>query len=838
MSNPVATIGNSIPTPADPKVSRVIYSSLTFSQQEFYSYDATEFTPPAYGSFDPSDKGQRFFIYVSLTASLDDNCPQFVSEEVWATYKTTTSGFLTARDSIMPVLIIPSTQLVDNGIVMEEWSLSAFYEVPTEEFNWNVVEFNGSSIDVTKMIEYAKISSNFSSQYVALVAKDDTVAENVLEISLESPPQLPSGVAPISGPQGWNVGHDLVVDGAFLFMLNVTPSLPAAAGDLTAQKNPWAVRFEFGDVIMELDEVGALKVKFTSGVDRETNEQVVNLAEGKAKGSTPQASQLETIPYMLIVIPVWNGIIVASGNQQSKEVRLTTATFVPMKKGRSVLLEPYSTGFDPTAPASVEVGVGSGATNVIPNFGDKLTLKVTNARCEIAYLPCFFSREMWFDEWFVASDDVAGVVDYTYTVYPIWTANGTGAVLGDVTPQESVYVGPVADTSYWTVPWRLSMDKADRYAGEIFGAILGIEEERDFPIKNANGNFQLNWTGGTPGDPSPSTWSDYVQSISVSIGLDGSSGSIAVDRYGVAGQDSVAIQSIGAITVSIDGGNGTVGGSIFKGLGMGIGEQVGVDGATWTIPMIGLEKKMEDIALINVPFVDGFTVKKAVTFLTKYCGLNLDTSHALNAGIDKLSVSEDVNVARFDWKSGTSVKSAMEDIMNDVNYNYVVRDGVVYLYELDNFGVPVIGGIDFQPLYPDTILISEDQQPDFDDLRNELVIIGLEEVPEGTGTKIGDIPLWPRFEKRTTVTSPDVPWAKSIVSAIPGSLTQDELSDIADKIQAKSSTYLMTGRTTIPGNAEIRPYDRWGDFYIFSVSHQIDFSAKTWTTDLEFIAKT
>ena len=55
--------------------------------------------------------------------------------------------------------------------------------------------------------------------------------------------------------------------------------------------------------------------------------------------------------------------------------------------------------------------MGTGSTNAVPNFGTKMTITATNVRFDLAYLPTFFSRSMWFDEWFVASDDVAGIVD-------------------------------------------------------------------------------------------------------------------------------------------------------------------------------------------------------------------------------------------------------------------------------------------------------------------------------------------------------------------------------------------------------------------------------------------
>jgi hypothetical protein len=839
MSNPVATIGNTIPGPEDPKVERKTYSSILFENQKFYWYSEGEYSP-TYASFDPSDKGQRFFIFVLLYNALGVR-PEFVGEESWeTTVKRSGSGFLTGRFSIMPKVFVPSTILVDNGIQSPGLAYAAYADAATsiEAFNWNLQTLNGTSIPVTELIKYGQIGAYFGSQYVSIRAKDDATGKNEMKMQLVSPPTM-GGSAPSPGPEGWDTGHELVVDGAFIMLLNVVPSRPGTVDYAEVQENPWSLKFEFGDVIMEMNEVGAMKVNYTAGADREENVVTVNLAEGKTKEGPPQQQHIDDKqPYVILVYPVWNGIIIMSGNQDSPEVVKQSSTYIPMKRGRSVLLAPYSTGFDPSSPAPVEVGTGTGATNTIPSFGTQMNITATNVRFELAYLPCFFSREMWFDEWFVANDDIPGQVDYTYNVYPIWTANGTSAVLGPTTPTMSGTAGPVVDTTYWYVQWRLAMSAHDRYAGEVFGSILEIIEEEDFPIKNDNGNFDLIWSGGSPGDPNPGSWENYIQSLSATVSLDGSSGSVSVDKYGVAGQDAVATQSIGAFTIDMTGGFGTVAGSIFQGLALGTSEQASSDGATWEIPLIGLEKKLEDILLINVPFFDGETLKTAMDFLTKYAGLNVDYSNAPNAAADRLSVSEDVNVPRFDWKSGTSVRSAIEDCMNDLNYEYVVRDGVVYVYELNNFGLPVFTGPDWEPSYPDTKLILENQTPDFEDLRNKIVVTALKQVPEGSGSNIKDVPLWPRFERRDTITTPDIPWAKTMFQAISGALDEPELSAIADNFQQKTANYLVIGRTTVPGNANIKPYDRWGSLYIISVTHNIDFNAKTWTTDIEFASGT
>jgi hypothetical protein len=848
MSNPVATIGNTINGPADPQVVRKQFTRIVYDQQDFFTYAFGEYDP-TYTVFDPTDLGERFFIFVPLVDALDGNTPvkpEFVTQESWdnnggpegGPVGNSASGFVTAVNSVMPKLIVPSEILVDNGFNSSGASTSKFWaEVQKgakkgkDLFNWTMTDINGSPLTPADFYNFVQVGAFWGSQYMTIKQKDDEVNANTTTVELANPADPPTG--------DWlaSDSSDLVVGGAFILMLNVVPQRPATAPVEDVQENPWSITMEFGEVILDLAETGALKAT----IGGEENTLTANLSEGKTKEGPPQQQHIDDkSPFIILVYPVWNGIVIQSGVQDSIANVKPASVYVPKLKSPSILNPPYSNGFDPSAPAEVEVDVGSGATLVTVDFGSTLTLTAKNCRYDLSYQPVFFSNECWFDEFFVGSDDIGGTVSYAYSVYPIWTANGTAALL-DPTPTitQSTFSGSLPDTSYYYIQWRLSNTAHSRHAGEIFGSIIEVAETREFPIKNGNGSFNLNWTGGTPADPSPTgDWVDYIQSISVSITVDGSSGQIEVDKFGVAGQDAIATQSIGAITISCTGAEGTVGGSIFQGLAEGISENKSSDGATWTIPLMGLEKKLDDIALINVPFFDGEALSTTFDFMTRYAGIIDDQSGSPSAGSIQLSVSQDVNVARFDWKSGTSVRSALDDIMADTQQNFTVWDGRIYLWNLGTNGLPTSLGPDQSVNYPDTKVVLEDQTPDFDDVRNEIVVIALQAISDGKGTQQEDIPTVPRFETRQTTTTPDIPWAKSMVQPLPGFLTQAELSDIADRLQNASKAYTIVGRTTIAGNADIRPYDKWGDFIIYSVTHNIDFQAKSWTTDLEFRSTT
>jgi hypothetical protein len=312
---------------------------------------------------------------------------------------------------------------------------------------------------------------------------------------------------------------------------------------------------------------------------------------------------------------------------------------------------------------------------------------------------------------------------------------------------------------------------------------------------------------------------------------------MTVDKYGVAGQEAIANQKIGAVVLDVTGGISTKPGSIFTGLGMGISNTEATNESTWTIPLIGLEKKMEDIALINVPYFDGEQLHVVTDFLCRYAGLIADMSYA-NPSVP-LTVSDDINVVVFDWKAGTTVRAALDETMANVLHSYVVRDGKVFFYELDPItGLPINLGTNWSSQYPNAKVVMYDKTPDFEDMRNQIVVLGLEQENGGQGADIAGAPTFPRTEVRRMTTTPDVPWAKVFVRPVSGYLDTNRLGEIADKLSAALSKYELLGRTTIAGNANIKPYDQWGDYVIYGVTHNMDFRAKTWTTDLEFMRKT
>lgn len=820
MSNPVVTVKTNIPYPTDPTTTRKSYMLRVFDAVNFFLYKSGE----SASSYDPTGMGQEFYQLRQIGQAVGVTPPpEFVTWDTWPAIQVSPSVFITPNKSVMPKILTPSTLLVDNGITMEQQAYSAHWNQGGNSgllFNWNLGNFNGSPAGGANWFKNAQVGANFGSQYVSVKAKDDASASNMIDMNLQQPASLPTGDF---------VSTSMIGGGAFMLMLNIIGNTPGQASPPDNEENRWSIVIEFGEVTMTIADASTMKVKIG---DEETS---VNLAEGAAKEGPPQAQHMaDKAPYLIGVYPCWNGIVVTSGSQETPEVTKTASTFCRKHKDVTIQSADYGSWFNPHVPQNVEVGTGSGGSNVLVDMGSSIQLTAKNCRYEVAYLPRFFSRRMEMDGWIMLADDTDDIT-YTYRTYTIFTTNGNSDyVIGLPNPVQSSYPGSSDGTHYYYISWYMEADKYQRWAPEIFGYILETTELRQYSIKNRNGAFALEWGGTqTPADPLNTNWKNHIKSVSCTTSIDGSSGQITVDKFGCAGQQAVAVQNIGGIILEAYGGENTEGGEFFYGLAMGIAEAASNADATWTIPLIGLEKKMDDIALINPPFVDGEPLAEVVDFLCKYAGINYDLSDADATVV--LSVTEEINSARFDWKTGTSVRTALEDALKDVQHWYCVRDGVVFIYELGTNGLPVNLGPDRSGNYSIYNIVNIDRTPDFEDLRNYIVVMALQKVPEGQGTDIATVPTLPMIEARTKETTPDVPWARCLVQALPGTLDQAQLATVADRLSNMSTVYEVTGKLTIAGNAKIKPYDQWGEYVIYSVTHNLDLEAKTWITDLEFM---
>jgi len=873
-NNPKATIDNKLIYGAAVPIIRHTYTKVDFSQQSFRVYfkDPSDVNSDWWTTFIP--EGDQTFYFWDLGFAYEQSGkdkPDFVNASEWTVdgdektgLQRSPSGFVTTVNTMMPKLIVPSEGLVDNGLrqVTPLNTKIRDTEVTTmkdkDAFNWTVLKLNNTDVEPegqnpkdTKWWSSVNISGGIGKQSISIMSKDDAAGAegNTTSIYLDDPEtigNLPTG--------DWEPSGEIVGAGAFCIVVNVVPLVPGKAGpDKAAEK--WKMQMQFGEVNMSLEDNGALTVVIGEST---TKCQVTN---SDSQQVPPQYKQLggSGQKYMIAVYPVWNGVIVSNGVQDSRsQQRVSSQYCIKTKKSNMENLnEEEGTvyqrqgrggeigGFVTKDPKNVFIDTDK---DVIVRFGkeesggdnSRFSIVSQNCRYDTAWLPLFFTHEVLVDGYFVGQKSQAENVEtgqqqvtYEYLVYSVWTDNNTSYNLSS-TIETKIDINEDAEWKY--VRFHLYNDKPSRYAAEVFGYILHEKESRRFSTFNGNGSFQILVNGVEHGN-----WQDYVKSISVSVGLDGTSGQISVDKYGLANQTDIVDQSIGALTISMtDAPKSSKLGRIFTGYGFGISDSQGSDGAEWTVELRGLETKLQDIVLINVPFFDGETVGYVIQFLCGYGGIDYHPSGSFG---EFLPSSTDISVPLIDFKTGTTVIDAIDQIMELSAHNYVIqKDGIMQFYKLAADGLPVDieTHTDWKPEYPDTKVMSYDQKPDFEDLRNEIVMLGMRPMIASSkkrGTDVPNpqgLPIFPlTLLYRQYNIQPSIPWSKPMVYGVEGYTTEEKMADILPKLRALTRLYESTGSISIAGNAEIKPYDRWGNDVITSVSQNVDFQSKSWTTSLE-----
>jgi hypothetical protein len=325
-----------------------------------------------------------------------------------------------------------------------------------------------------------------------------------------------------------------------------------------------------------------------------------------------------------------------------------------------------------------------------------------------------------------------------------------------------------------------------------------------------------------------------VKSLQVSRGLDGSSGTIVWDRADPTFSLVAApVLRAGSVRVVVEGGNDTVGGTIFTGIAMprGLSNSDGANDVR--IPLKGREVKITEeggLRLVNMPFFDGCDHVEVVRTLCAYAGIEL-VNHAAPWRLpSNYSISNPV----VNFATGTPVWQALQEIQR-------MASTVGFFDRLGQFVYADVGS--FGPrnwVYEDYAIQSYDLEPDVTFLHNALVITGLvSDAP--LGASASDEVL--RSQSAATPTlmfvrlqaDVDIPWDKMAHYAIAGVLrSQAEMNRIALRAARGVARARVTGSVTIPGNAEIELLDVFnGEYIITAVSHQADTQAKSFRTSLQ-----
>ena len=789
-NNPLVSISTFSPGGGAASLPRYSYQKIDFSQRDFFVYAQGV---SGGSGITPNSANASYFVPLGDVITQ----PSFETDDAWKMLQGAGSGIATPVSSIMPKLMIPTQQWTDNGVKDVPAYATGLFDWTTE----SVADLEGN---------FSKAGVKKGQFFVSSKYKNDN---GLTEMTVNL--------------QANDATTGMVGVGAFCLLLDVTQLVPG--GVPPTEKQKWNVDFAFGEVAMSLADSGALTVAIGKTITK------VQLTDAAAKEAPPQTSLLKK-PYVICIAPTWNGLLISNGVQDVRSVVKVSSTYCAKTPGISISDPRYQTGggFDPKYPQDIEIS--SDATTTV-DLGTSITISASNCRFNLAYLPLFYSNTTVIENYFVGQNDKSGSEDvpastYQYEVFNVWTSNSTG-----YTATSTIEDGPVIDenTTWKIVKTILSTsegggDTFPRNAGELFSIIVRTREDTPPQVSNGTGTYQLSATG-SESSPRVGSWVDCIKNVSVNINLGGSSGTITVDKYALCGQGGSVTQSIGGLSIYVKGGYATTGGTIWSGLAYGAGMSESVSGAEITIPLKGMEQKLTDIPLILTPFLDGMGSGDVFDYLCRYGGVDYNI-HGSNV---ILSSSTDIMAPRFDIKTGTSVMDGLKMVLADVGYAGVFQpDGVLNLYELGDDGLPTSLGRSVN--VSNTQQISLDQTPDFEDMRNTLVMVGMQQYNAvGRTTDLTSLPIFPLVSVHKDYgTNPRIEWTKGMLYGMPGYTTQAGMESVAGTIMKLTRVYELTGTTTIPGDASIRLYNTYEGLVISGITHTIDLQSKTWTTSLEF----
>ena len=803
MSNPHVTIGD-FNEAAAPSSKRTSLGLDSFAADSWGVYGPN-------GEFNSEGRSSPLIMAKPISAvdGNEEKLKPWIGEEVYKNIANKESScFVTPNKSIMTNNALPNIN-VGNGVQCDKMS-ECVKSLCKGLVNWNVDEKN---TDVPLSDSTFTVSENDLFLYATAKAYRDVDWKGKLTLYLDYEQDNWPGIK---------------LNDGFGLLLNIVPATNIAAGmdgngsisaTATTQGNATSPDFQLnlkmGDVEIMCNSTTAMQVKIKGGDEVAYDIALPNVQGKSAPQQAASGNGLKTIGFR----PCWNGLLVSvkGGNKYvcRKYSNKTPAYYIMQKTGE--IKQGDDINLDP-----IRLPDEDGGENFYPDFGTQFKMELKNCVASFAIVPEIVVNAH-FDSCHLLLENSDSDANYKYETVSITAgvdADNSNFTTGDEVDEAS-------GMKWGKCGYDLNISKA-----EIYGQVIQTVVDTRDHYRNSNGTFNFSVSGDNPqGDGGD--WKKYITSVQVSCGLQGSSGSITVDGLGYAGTGVFLKQSIGGISISAFGGFHTNGGTIFKGLAMGIGVNTSSSGTELSIPLVGVEKKLQDMALINPPFMDGWSLAKACNYLFGYAGIG----HS-GGGTTKLSATTEMTKAIFDWKSGTSVEQALNDVMLDTHHTYAIIDGRAKIYELDDSGLPTVLGPDRRSGKGYTEITTYDQTPDFEDLRNYCVGMGIM-AQTASDNGMSYLPIIIVDQNSTT---PSIPWAKIWAQARPGYTSahaggtyNGSLDQFVDNMKKSCKRYHLTGRVTIEGDSSIKPYDKWGEYVIYSVSHSIDLQSKQWTTSFELM---
>lgn len=622
---------------------------------------------------------------------------------------------------------------------------------------------------------------------------------------------------------------------------------------------------------------------------------------------------------MVLFYPVWNGIAVSAGISDAETYDSKTGMTSVIDQGfiafknpdvqMSDFCNPLQSEYDTQNPSSIEVEEKNSENSVKIEWNNNICLSMFNCFGSFAYMPVFFQKKLSFSV-FIRDDSGANIISmesvnptelsdeltYDHYMYPIYYDNDSGytkpnKVIGKKLVLKESDGTDKEEQVYYRFDFNFNSDKYQRRGIEIFGFIHQTKtRHKPRTIDNDNGRIKdldssnngavKKFNSNHPNYNSvivneeihggeEQGWIKYATSINVNRSSDQTGGQIVLDKYAFIGQFDKIPQPVGEVRLRALGGNtkaykmgsgeGSNGGEgsdvFFTGIGFGIGHSDSSNSDTMDLTLHGIEKKLQDIKLINAPFFDGDPVGDVADYLAAFANIQIDFytkggsgpswMEGRNAPLPRSSEFSSPNV---NFQLGMPVFEAFNEICEKTNkLCFFDRFGTLIIMDQNIYGVPIkvasalnSGNADWN--LDSEQIISVNLQPNFTNVYNQILTAGLRGTRKGGMTPFFDtenpVPLIEYSE--VAKESIEIPWSRFIVSNENGFFTRSEIQRIHSVNKCQFTHYQLSGSLTIPGNAEIELFDSVKIdnnedffFYVTNINHNYQSSTRVWTTSLQ-----
>lgn len=610
--------------------------------------------------------------------------PFFIKPKDWFSKNQTEGmacrpcGFLTPRETIMPMMLIPTAAYIQNGITLvkeeaDKYKVNLSFAVDPKIyktcFNWFIpLSYTDGSNKYNKLSAYGKREITqekftFINSSTCLQEDENKVISTRRFTLYETPNNIYYKL-----PSSYDSVVSEVVDESLIFGEECGAFALAyrfhgeKTGENEEERSRIMLNIGTTFAVVNIPKEGNLEV--TIGKNK-TDGSVKTAKNSQKMGQLTEMNGGE----MLIFYPVWNGIAISGGIDDASRVKDSKGTInVTVDNGfiakinndteMSDFCFPNQKTFNTKNPSPMEVKTKSqdGKTSVTINCDSFLSLSAINCTPAFAYTPVFFQKNLKFSLYIrdnYGKDILTEIGDEissetptrTHYLYPIYYQNGTSYKVDKKVKGTKIVLlkkdNPEAeeDQIFYRFDFEFCAPSYQRRGIEIFGFFHQVKSTgKKREMRNNNGIISLNSSDSGYAKKFnesysyqkilESNWIEYATEINVNRSNTQSGGTINLDKYAFLGQFENPTQPVGEVRLKAIGGNNGVyinpQSVYFTGIGIGISYNDTPQSDVMTLNLSGIEKKLQDIKLAGSPYFDGDPANDVMLYLSQYANFHYE----------------------------------------------------------------------------------------------------------------------------------------------------------------------------------------------------------------------